>query len=232
VEIKLIQLLSIAIFSLAYGNSPTENAYVLILGTIPISFIFSSKVRKKHEKYTCTYHGNKVVSKLVTWLPFLIMCSWLYGAFVGLLLAVPVENIFRNFFGLLAYVWFYSLLLLRPSSRDLIVAVFIAGAVQIFYGLTASIDVLSNPSIILEGASISDARSLYSAGFLILFPLVSIGLASYTSKQHIGSASIFGKSKPNLLMLCKNPAMLILFSYTLIVPSFSKGFILGFFILF
>ena len=226
-RIKSIQAVIIMIFSLAYGASETESAYVLIFACTLLSLIFIPKIRQKNASV------NKMRSKLsslIIYLPLFVVLSWFYGACVGLFRNVPYEYAFRNFFGLLAYLWFYSLMIIRPSINSLMIALLIGGIVQIFYGMTASVDLISNPSIIFAGDSISDARSIYSGGSMVLFPLIALGLSPKNNEIFQSREPII-KSKINVTDLCKNPLFFITCCYTVIIPSLSKGFILGFILL-
>lgn len=157
---------------------------------------------------------------LWSWLP--IVFSWFVGAMVGLINGVAPDFILRNFFGLLSFSLLPVLLLVGPSSRMLIETVIVAG---LFQGAIAlGVTIMSPPDVTLlfAASSISDLRSLYSVGFIAVFPVLTVGLAVRWLMKH-RSPELCSR----IVRLAGTRTVVLLAAVALIIPAMSKGFILA-----
>lgn len=149
----------------------------------------------------------------------LVVFSWLYGAFVGLLNDVRPEYVFRNFFGLLVYLILFLFIFFNLSARNLAWILVMASFVQLIYALSSfNLEILSTFSD--EYSSISDARSSYSTGYLAIFPLLtaSVGRLAFCWNR-------YGWSFRLLFIAC-----FFLCVFSVVVVTASKGFILALFL--
>jgi hypothetical protein len=229
----LLQIVVITISALANDvRSDTLLPYILIGLSILIAFMyFLAQGNKKNEKISTSrnYLNDDKIFSLIMYLPLAVMISWIYGVCLGLVRNVPTEYVFRNFAGLFAYGWFYALIIIRPSFYSIIISVFVSSIIQIYYGFVVSVELLSDPLAIFAGESVSEARITASAGIMVIFPLIAIGIIP---KNNIfWGYEIDGKIM-NILKIIRNPIFLAVCCYTVIVPYLSKGFMLGFSVLF
>ena len=153
---------------------------------------------------------------------FAVVLSWAYGFVLGWCLGNPPENILRNFFGLTLYAFAPLFLCARISTRQVINLMTFGGVAQSLWGAYA---VLSTGGVgrKLELGSLSDYRSIYSTGFVCIFPLFSLVFALNVFpdlRQHRIIPSCVRR-------LGGNPFALIVVGCLLVVPSMSKGIILA-----
>lgn len=153
---------------------------------------------------------------------FAILLSWAYGIALGWYLENPPGNIVRNFFGLTLYAFVPLFICARISTRQVINVVTFGAIVQSLWSVYA---VLSTGGFgrKLDLGSWSDYRSIYSTGFICIFPLFSLVLALNVFlglRRHPAIPAY-------LRQFGGNPIALILVGCLLVVPSMSKGFILA-----
>ena len=151
-----------------------------------------------------------------------VVLSWVYGVTLGFIYGNPSSNIVRNFFGLTLYIFTPLFLSARLSTKSLINCLAAGGCIQALWGFYA---IASTGGLRqkLEVGGLADFRSIYSTGFLVIFPLFSI----------IVAANLFPRQQLNpvlsdsLLKILRNPLSLIAITFALIVPAMSKGFVLA-----
>lgn len=218
----------IAVYDLTFGDTPYA---ILLLSMTIISFGVLYLRRPIYFALTFRYpmfsYADKISSKILVYIWISIVISWIYGVLLGLFNQVPAELVFRNFFGLLVYMIFPYLLLIRPSPKQLIITVILAGLVQAVYGIQASFEMIQNPSLFIIENSVSDSRTFYSTGLVILFPLFSISIAHFILPRRIYINNYSSK----IINSTNKVIFLIIIMYALIVPAMSKGFILALFML-
>lgn len=217
---KFVQLVIIGVSALSYGSNDTSFSYILILSSFPVLFFLIPIIKSRAKKNELIFVRKNYLAYSFVYTPAILFFSWVYGVCIGILRNVPIEHVFRNFFGLVVYLWFYILIAFRPSTKSLMNALLIGGIIQLFYGLIISLNSEVEIASILSGKSISEGRSLYSSGFMMLFPLISLALSS--EKISSSCTKLFYTTK-----ICKNPIFFLLCLYTVVIPSLSKGFILG-----
>lgn len=171
---------------------------------------------------------DRFLSSTLIWLWLLIIVSWLIGVLIGFINGIDPSLVFRNFFGLVVYMIFPVMLIISPSLRSLIIMIFLSGMVQMYYGLESSYELIINPAAFYIESSISEMRSLYSTGFIVIFPLFMVGVAYQLLPKHYFSNN-HGKI---VTRLSKSLFFTLLTLIALIVPAMSKGFILATVILF
>lgn len=170
---------------------------------------------------------DKICSKILVFIWLGIVISWGYGVVLGLLNQVPAEFVFRNFFGLLIYIICPVLFFLLPKRKDLIVTVILAGFVQVIYGVQAFLSIFKDPSLFIVQNSLSDSRSFYSTGLVIIFPLFATSLAHFMLPRKL----FFNDYDSAIIDSTKKIYFLMIVAFALIVPAMSKGFILAVFML-
>jgi hypothetical protein len=150
-------------------------------------------------------------------LSLLVIASWFYGVTVGAFGGVKSENLFRNFSGLILYLLYPIYLIIRPDPFSVSRIILTAGMVQLLVALCSFKPELLLASDAFELASISDVRSSYSTGYIIIFPLfaASCGLLFF---------DINGQIFKNKMILS---FILTAALFSLTVVTASKGFILA-----
>jgi hypothetical protein len=228
----LLHLAIITVSALAVDvKSDTSVPYMIIGLSTMMAFTYHLVHGNRNYEKVNTW-GNRAQDKksfsLVIYLPLLVIISWIYGVCLGILRNVPPEHVFRNFAGLFSYCWFYALIILRPSFHSILLSVLISSIIQIYYGFVVSIKLLADPYVIFAGESISEARVSASAGMMVIFPLIAIGIIP---KKNLIQEYGIDKKVVNILKIIKHPLFFTICCYTVIVPYLSKGFMLSFFIL-
>ena len=152
----------------------------------------------------------------------LVVLSWCYGVALGFWRMNDSGSVIRNFFGLILYSFTPLFLGLRMKTRQLVNLLVFGGLVQSAWGVYAVI-ISGGLSRNLDSGSISDFRSIYSTGFICIFPLFALLLALnlYPDVGQSGSVPRY------LNRWGRNPVALFFVGLMLIVPSMSKGFILS-----
>jgi len=165
---------------------------------------------------------DRLLSNILIWLWLLIVISWLIGVLIGIINGIDPSFVFRNFFGLVVYAIFPFMLIISPSLRSLIIMIFLAGIVQMCYGFERIYFLLTNPTALHIGLSISDMRLIYNAGFIVIFPLLMVSMAYQLLPKYYFSNNygIF------VTRLSKSLIFTLLSVISLLVPAMSKGYIL------
>lgn len=161
-------------------------------------------------------------------IPVLMFCCWLYGVLIALINGVEIENVFRNFFGMVIYLYYYAFLLLKIKNKALYRALVIAAAVNVSYSMYYfSVWFISDPIADIPSAySYSNRfRSYYSTGIMVIFPVLSCLLFSKLS-----GAFSYDKAMAGLYKGFWFPFLIA--SFSIVFTTFSKGFILAFVFLF
>ncbi|MBF4555103.1 hypothetical protein H7698_03400 [Pseudomonas sp. p50] len=189
-------------------------ALFLLVGVVQVCF-FSS-----------TISARKLNSQqfFVFILPLFIFFSWCYGVVIGLLNGVNVSYVFTNFAGLALYVIFYLFYFsvgIKVSKKALFFSA-ICSAGFAFYSVYSAFAVVGGGGD-SSGIGLADLRTLYSSAFLYVVPFLFICLVSL----FLQTDNKFGFSG-----YVRAFFWLAVFSFTLIVPAMSKGFILVFLIMF
>ncbi len=153
----------------------------------------------------------------------LVIASWFYGLGLGALNGVDNGRLFRNFFGLLLFLLVPMIVTFGVGVRSIVFFVTAAGVVQCFIGLTYTAINGIDFSAILLASSISDFRTLYSVGFLAIFPPLALGAALRLMPQ-APSAEL---GVPRLLSLLRHPLSILVLLVGIVLPTMSKGYILG-----
>lgn len=209
----------------------TETPYFILLLAISYSFfilLFSKKSNvNKLEKI------SEVDKKLnrTPWLTAYFKYCWIslifvwsYGVLVGLLNSNPIEHVFRNFFGLVFYIAVFSLVYLKPKFTEMVNVIFFIFIIQLIIGTHMSFGKIISLWDFNNINSMSDFRSGYSGAFTVGFIFLSVSLFYLTYKKEY-------LDRYNFKYLNSNFKALLLFlfsSFLIIIPSFSKGFILSF----
>lgn len=166
---------------------------------------------------------DRLLSSSLFWLWYLIVFSWIYGISIGLINNIYPNFVFRNFFGLLTYMIFPVILITLPSIRSIIIMIYLAGIVQILVGIAKTYALITNPVAFYIRNSLTELRSFYSVGFLLIFPLFVIGISRYFLPKNV-----FLQKYGKMVFILSNSLIFTFFAtYSLIVPAMSKGFILS-----
>lgn len=195
----------------------------LIVGGYLIRFSQGCSIGfKTNFSIKCFSPVDRHLSSTLIWLWLLIIASWLIGVLIGLINDVDPNLVFRNFFGLVVYMIFPVMLFVSPSLKSLIIMIFLSGIVQMYYGLGQSYWLIETPAAFLIGLHINDMRSIYSTGFIVIFPLFMVGVAYQLLPKHLFSNN-YGQI---VTRLSKNLFFTLLTLIAIIVPAMSKGFML------
>lgn len=171
---------------------------------------------------------DRLLSSTLIWLWYLILTSWVIGVSIGLVNGANPSFVFRNFFGLVVYMVFPVMLIVLPSARSLIIMIYTVGIIQMCYALVNSYEFVINPLSFFIQSSISEWRTFYLSGIIVIFPLFTVGLAHQLfPKQYLSNN--YGQMVTTLSNSVFFTMLTLIF---LIMPSFSKGFILATVILF
>lgn len=159
--------------------------------------------------------------KLVSFLGFAILVSWVYGVFLGSIFGVPEKYVFVNFAGMVFYFLLFLFFLIRPRFDDLAKVFLIGFFVQLLIGFIAF---FQNVGSILTGGfeaveSISELRSTYSIGFSVGFPVFTVSLYALLNNKYFPEMYMFGPKSTSFFFL--------LSFFLVVVPAMSKGFILA-----
>jgi hypothetical protein len=164
---------------------------------------------------------DRTVCKALLWCWGPIAGSWIVGALTGLVYGAIPANVFRNFFGLLCYLLVPLLLVVGPRPRTLMTTAIAAGFLQALIALYLTAVTPPDPTLLLGAGSISDLRTVYSAGFVTMFPVLTTGLALRWFPQVRAAAS----QLTGLLHLASSRIVVALIIFALLIPAMSKGFI-------
>lgn len=172
--------------------------------------------------------ADKLLSSTLIWIWFLIVVSWIIGVLIGVANGVDTCFVFRNFFGLVVYMIYPVMLIVLPSLRSLIIMSYLSGIIQMCYGFERSYELILNPTAFYIESSFSEMRLFYNAGFIVIFPLFMVGIASkLLSKQY------FSNNYGQIVTTLSNSLIFTLLTlFALVVPAMSKGYILTTAILF
>jgi hypothetical protein len=214
-----------------YGKELGDLPYVILFITVSVVLAgymiikcFNQSVDLRVSRSRCGLCLlDTLLSKvlLIIWIG--IIYSWVYGFLLGLVNGVPIKFASRNFFGLIMYIFFPILLLIRPTLKSLFVAVILGGGIQIFYGLVATYKRLLDPTLFIVENSLSEVRSMYSTGFVVIFPLFVSSLAYFLVHKNIYSIPVGSV----VINLTKKIYFLGITLFALVVPAMSKGMILS-----
>jgi hypothetical protein len=164
---------------------------------------------------------DRAVCKALLWCWVPIVGSWILGALTGLVHGVTPANVFRNFFGLLCYLLIPLVLAVGPRPQALMTTVIAAGFIQAFIALYLTAVTPPDPSLLLGAGSISDLRTIYSTGFITMFPVLTTGLAVRWFPQLRAA----GSRPAGLPRVAANWLVVALITLALLIPAMSKGFI-------
>jgi hypothetical protein len=211
---------------LVYEDTMPDVPYAVLLFGVPVA-VFIKLIAEL--QYIGTIRACRSmlswrhsVSKLILlYLSFLCVFSWFYGVFIGLLGGFEPAHVFRNFFGLLLYFLFPLLHLFNPSSVQLVKLVLAAGGVQLLIALASFDPTLAFTHSASELTSISDARSSYSAGYIVIFPLLATTVG----------VTLLGAGKPSIFCRASAIGVFVTAAFSVTVVTASKGFILAFILL-
>lgn len=214
-------------YELEFGDIP----YVILL--LSVFFVVYGSVLKYFQgspvgirlNFTSNVFSpiDKLLSTTLFWIWILIFISWLLGVLIGLINGVDPKNVFRNFFGLVLYLIFPIMLIVSPSIKSLIIMIFLSGIIQMCYGFQRSYDLILNPALFYIEMSVSEMRSFYNPGFIVIFPLFVVGVAGQLLSKKYYSYN-YGKL---VSALSNSMIFSILTALALIVPAMSKGYILA-----
>ncbi|UQY34398.1 hypothetical protein K8U54_22255 [Pseudomonas fulva] len=151
-------------------------------------------------------------------LPFFVFCTWCYGVLKGLAGGVTPAYAFSNFFGLSLYLLFYPFFFyvsVKSIKKVLLIASFFACVFAIYsvFSFFARVGGGGEANVV----GLSGFRTIYSVAFLYVTPFL---LLSMVSIFLLGN----GSSRITLMSFF----LLALYSFVLIVPAMSKGYILVF----
>lgn len=217
----------VAVLDMRLGDAP-----YLVLATTAMLVLLSLVVQRAagDRIVLCWSADFAVVPRLDRWMTvglavlwIGVIGSWFYGALLGVALGNAPESVARNFFGLLLYALMPLLLLARVDTIALVRTIIAAGFVQCIVAIIFT--ALFPPDLVslLEARSISDFRSVYSVGFIVMFPLLTAGLATrWLRFDSTGHAKL-----PRLVLVASKPPVIVVVVLALIVPAMSKGFILA-----
>jgi len=217
----------ISVYGKELGDTPyfvlmIMSVLIIINRTVNAAFGWSL-VLKTNFRHRGHSKIDKLFSKTLILVLAGVVMSWGYGALLGVINLVPFEYVFRNYFGLLLYLLVPIIIMVSPNSKELIYTVMLAGLVQAAYGFTSVITgLLYDPYRFLIESNFYEARSLYSTGYVAIFPLFTLTFAMLIlpKKSYLG---FFNKtiSTGKLTIVC------LLSLCALIVPSMSKGYMLA-----
>lgn len=220
--------------SFPFQTSSKNSSYIIMSLDVLLLFLIylATPIRAKGSRiYQSTYQQSNSKNRLLVsllmnmWIP--IVLSWVWGVIIGLINNVNPTYIFRNFFGLLMYLLFPILWLIRPKIKEIIVVIFFAGIIQAAYGIYASIQIFRQPLFIGSIKSISELRTYYSTSFIVIFPLCAVALANY----FIPKKFLPINESKTVALLSRNILFLFLMLYAAIIPAMSKGMMLTTFLL-
>lgn len=158
----------------------------------------------------------------------LILLTWIFGVFRGLSLDVPLDFVFRNFFGMVVYCVLPILMIFSISVKMIIEIISYASIfVMAFMLYKLTIFVLNSPSLEQIG-SLSELRSFYSVAAMVLFPLFAISAASVFYKDWQKNTSTANW----ITILLSNRWGFFVILILIVLPSMSKGMMLSCFLLF
>lgn len=198
-------------------------AYVVLFCFSVYGFLFLLISSKWREKLS----GFSMTQILILLLPLLVFFTWVYGVLLGLSKGVVVEHAFSNFAGLSVYLIFYVFFFwvdLETSRKALFWASIIASVFALYSVLERAV----TGDLVVSGDSISSGRVVFSGAFLYVVPFLLMYLMSISPGESftptVGKVALINKIKKFFLFM--------VFSFTLIVPALSKGFILVYCFLF
>lgn len=171
------------------------------------------------------FKGRGLNFSAVQWcvflLPILIFFSWIYGVVLGLINGVSIEYVISNFAGLAIYILFYMFFLMvdiKTACRALFSAAIVATVFAFYIVVTNFYSV----EMAATGDGIGSYRSLYSGVFLYVAPFIFAYLMFLSSKEVVAvPVSWFDVTEGFSGLL-----LFLAFSFTLLIPAMSKGFIL------
>lgn len=161
-------------------------------------------------------------------IPFLMFSCWMYGVTVALIKGVEIENIFRNFFGIVIYLYYYAFIFYKVSNQYLYKAVVLAGICNIIYALFYFCVWITSDLAVNLSADYSYSsrfRSYYSAGIMVIFPILSCLVFEKLSGSSNYNKAMAGVYDGFWLMF-------IISSFAIVFTTFSKGFILAYVLFF
>lgn len=205
----LVLFLLFVFLVLNYQINSTAYQYVcaaLIVMLGAFSLVFRKGVMKKPQS-------------VVDYMSVLMLFTWFYGVFLGILMGNKIEFVMSNFAGMSLYILYYVFLVLDVSKDDLFKVVFFAAIINISYSIFAFISVDYGSLNISNG--LNGLRFYYSIGLLVLLPVISVLLGLLIlGKKHFLSYVYVEHTKANFLML-------LLAIFTFVCATMSKGFFLA-----
>jgi hypothetical protein len=151
----------------------------------------------------------------------LIFLSWIYGVVLGVFKGVQLQYVFSNFFGLFFYILLIAFVIIQPKFKLIARIIFFGFLIQLLLGIYLSyqnlIPLVSSANF--QVTSMSNLRSYYSTGFIFGFPIFALATYAIVNRVNIPDVGIFG---------LKSAMTIWFFSlFLVVVPAFSKGFILA-----
>lgn len=206
---KLLSVMVFLVLSGSVGLVSSTYQYVVLAVFGLVSLVFFEKSRIPNLMF-------------IDFIPFLIFCCWVYGVFVAVIKGVEVGNVFRNFFGMTVYLFYYYFVFFKVEKELLWKALLLAAIFNISYAMYYfSAWVMTDGIIDNDGVNSysSRFRSYYSTGIMVLFPVLSFLVFSRFSgfQRYIKPIAGFYFWIPYLVM-----------SFVIVFTTFSKGFILAY----
>ena len=167
----------------------------------------------------------RIVSmSLIDCIPLLMFCGWLYGVAIALIKGVDTENVFRHFFGMTIYLYYYAFIFSKSSNDYLYKAIVVAGLCNVIYALFFFVVWLMSDSVVNQPAEYSYSnrfRSYYSTGIMVIFPMLSCLLFTKLSGLFSYKEAMAGTYRGFWLIF-------VIATFAIVFTTFSKGFILAY----
>ena len=208
-----------------YKRAPTEPTYLLIFILILFIILFNFSKSNKIMKIPCQRSRNRscVINSIIYYSWIGILFSWLYGALLALINGVPPEDAFRNFFGLTLYILLPILFFVKPTVGFLVKLLIVFGIIQSGYALMYVYTKFFITISLID--SIATARSAYSTGFIVFYPLLALSLSRYIFGLKIYRENIAKNNIIRSIFLGKY--YILIYICLLVLVPMSKGFTMG-----
>lgn len=151
----------------------------------------------------------------------IIIMSWCYGVWVGLINDVYIKYVFSNFAGMLVYASIMWFLLVKPSAKLLLRVYFYAFICSVLslYFLTDELASALTRTVALELSELGQLRSNYSVAYLLGLPVMATAFWCLLTKQICLPLHIYSWRTALLWFLAS--------FFLVTVPAMSKGFLLA-----
>ncbi|MDA8579252.1 hypothetical protein N9L08_10065, partial [Rhodobacteraceae bacterium] len=160
--------------SVAGTATKNDTPYLILFIGLSIS-LFLYVYKGKYE-FTASYIPRRIGRCENFFLRYLqygwifIVFTWLISAFIGVINGNHLPYVFRNFFGLLLYLIVPIFFILKPSLRDVIVTICVAGFCQLIY-MTTFLGKVDFAMLLL---SFSGTRVIHNPAIIVMYPLLSL----------------------------------------------------------